>query len=135
MQLFAFGMNHNTAPLAVREQVIFNAEDLEPALRDLVAHEAVREAAIISTCNRTEVYCSTLEPVRAIDWLARFHHLKALTLEPFLYTLPREQAVTHAFRVASGLDSMVIGEPQILGQMKEAVRSAEHAGTLGTVLH
>jgi glutamyl-tRNA reductase len=135
MQLFAFGMNHNTAPLAVREQVIFNAEDLEPALRDLVAHEAVREAAIISTCNRTEVYCSTLEPVRAIDWLARFHHLKALTLEPFLYTLPREQAVTHAFRVASGLDSMVIGEPQILGQMKEAVKFAEHAGTLGTVLH
>ena len=135
MQLFAFGMNHNTAPLAVREQVAFNAENLEAALRDLVAHEAVREAAIISTCNRTEVYCSTPAPVRAIDWLARFHHLKAPTLEPFLYTLPRERAVTHAFRVASGLDSMVIGEPQILGQMKEAVKSAEHAGTLGTVLH
>ncbi|MEO8164407.1 MAG: glutamyl-tRNA reductase [Betaproteobacteria bacterium] len=135
MQLFAFGMNHNTAPLAVREQVTFNAENIEAALRDLVAHEPVREAAIISTCNRTEIYCSTPEPVRAIDWLARFHHLKAPHLEPFLYTFPRERAVTHAFRVASGLDSMVIGEPQILGQMKDAVKSAEHAGTLGTVLH
>jgi glutamyl-tRNA reductase len=135
MQLFAFGMNHHTAPLAVREQVTFHAENLEAALRDLVAHESVREAAIISTCNRTEVYCSTHEPIRAIDWLARFHHLKVPVLEPFLYTLPRERAVTHAFRVASGLDSMVIGEPQILGQMKDAVKSAEHAGTLGTVLH
>ena len=135
MQLFAFGMNHHTAPLAVREQVTFHAENLEAALRDLVAHEPVREAAIISTCNRTEVYCSTHEPIRAIDWLARFHHMKAPALAPFLYTLPRERAVTHAFRVASGLDSMVIGEPQILGQMKDAVKSAEHAGTLGTVLH
>ena len=135
MQLFAFGMNHHTAPLEVREQVTFHAENLEAALRDLVARESVREAAIISTCNRTEVYCSTHEPIRAIDWLARFHHLKAPVLEPFLYTLPRERAVAHAFRVASGLDSMVIGEPQILGQMKDAVKSAEHAGTLGTVLH
>ena len=135
MQLFAFGMNHHTAPLAVREQVIFHAENLEVALRDLVARESVREAAIISTCNRTEVYCSTHEPNRAIDWLARFHHLQAPALQPFIYTLPRERAVAHAFRVASGLDSMVIGEPQILGQMKDAVRSAEHAGTLGTILH
>jgi glutamyl-tRNA reductase len=135
MQLFAFGVNHNTAPLAVREQVTFHAANLEEALRDLVNQEQVREAAIISTCNRTEVYCSTPEPERAIDWLARFHHLKSQSLEPFLYTLPRERAVAHAFRVASGLDSMVLGEPQILGQMKDAVKSAEHAGTLGTVLH
>lgn len=135
MQLFAFGVNHHTAPLSVREQVTFHAGSLHHALHDLVHHEAVREAAIISTCNRTEVYCNTPEPSRAIDWLARFHHLKSQALEPFLYTLPREQAVTHAFRVASGLDSMVLGEPQILGQMKEAVKSAESAGTLGTVLH
>jgi glutamyl-tRNA reductase len=135
MQLFAFGVNHHTAPLSVREQVTFHAENLEDALHDLVNRESVREAAIISTCNRTEVYCSTPEPGRAIDWLARFHHLKAQALEPFLYTLPRERAVTHAFRVASGLDSMVLGEPQILGQIKDAVKSAEHAGTMGTVLH
>jgi glutamyl-tRNA reductase len=135
MQLFAFGVNHHTAPLSVREQVTFHAENLESALHDLVNREAVREAAIISTCNRTEVYCSTPEPGRAIDWLARFHHLKAQALEPFLYTLPHERAVTHAFRVASGLDSMVLGEPQILGQIKDAVKSAEQAGTMGTVLH
>ena len=117
MQLFAFGVNHHTAPLAVREQVTFHAANLEEALRDLVNREPVREAAIISTCNRTEVYCSTPEPDRAIDWLARFHHLESQSLEPFLYMLPRERAVAHAFRVASGLDSMVLGEPQILGQM------------------
>jgi glutamyl-tRNA reductase len=135
MQLIAFGVNHHTAPLEVREQVTFDATNIEQALRDLIAQESVREAAIISTCNRTEIYCSTPEPTRAIDWLARFHRLKSQTLDPFLYTLPRERAVAHAFRVASGLDSMVLGEPQILGQMKDAVKSAENAGTLGTVLH
>src|SRR4051794_33727069 len=135
MQLFAFGMNHHTAPLAVREQVTFHADDIDSALRDLVTHESVREAAIISTCNRTEIYCNTPEPVRAINWLARFHHLKTPALEPFLYTLPQQRAVTHAFRVASGLDSMVLGEPQILGQMKHAVRTAEAAGSLGLVLN
>ncbi|HZP92346.1 MAG TPA: glutamyl-tRNA reductase [Burkholderiales bacterium] len=135
MQLFAFGINHHTAPLDVREQVSFSPENLNHALRDLVEHEPVKEAAIISTCNRTEIYCNANEPSRAVDWLARFHRLKSGVLEPFLYWLPRERAVQHAFRVASGLDSMVIGEPQILGQMKEAVRSAEEAGTLGTVLH
>ncbi len=134
-QLFAFGINHNTAPLDVREQVAFEAAHLDEALRDLVAHEPVHEAAIVSTCNRTEIYCSTSEPERAINWLARFHHLDAAAIEPFIYSLPESQAVDHAFRVASGLDSMVLGEPQILGQLKDAVRSAEQAGTLGSVLH
>lgn len=134
MQLFAFGINHQTAPLDIREQVAFPAERLEPALHDLAAHRAVKEAAILSTCNRTEVYCNTDEPALAMDWLARFHHLDRETITPYLYTLPQEQAVKHAFRVASGLDSMVLGEPQILGQMKQAVKSAESAGTLGTLL-
>ena len=71
----------------------------------------------------------------AIEWLADYHRVDAAELSRYLYTLPREQAVKHAFRVASGLDSMVLGEPQILGQMKQAVRTAEEAGTLGTVLH
>src|SRR5207342_660454 len=102
---------------------------------DLVDQEPVREAAILSTCNRTEIYCSTPEPSTAIRWLASYHKLKDSQLEPCLYTLPREQAVKHAFRVASGLDSMVLGEPQILGQMKTAVRYAEVAGTLGLVLN
>jgi glutamyl-tRNA reductase len=135
MQLFAFGVNHQTAPLAVRERIAFNTDVLPVALRDLVDHEPVREAAIISTCNRTEVYCSTPEPSKAIRWLASYHKLKEAVLESCIYTLPRERAVQHAFRVASGLDSMVLGEAQILGQMKQAVRSAEAAGTLGLVLH
>jgi len=135
VQLFAFGVNHQTAPLAVRERISFNSEGLPLALRDLVDHEPVREAAIISTCNRTELYCNTPEPHKAVRWLAAYHKLKESLLEPYLYTLPRERAVKHAFRVASGLDSMVLGEPQILGQMKQAVRSAEAAGTLGLVLH
>jgi len=135
MQLFAFGVNHQTAPLAVRERIAFNTDVLPVALRDLVDHEPVREAAIISTCNRTEVYCSTPEPSKAIRWLASYHKLKEAVLESCIYTLPRERAVQHAFRVASGLDSMVLGEAQILGQMKQAVRSAEAAGTLGLILH
>ena len=135
MQLFAFGVNHHTAPLAVRERIAFDSERLPAALRDLVDREPVREAAILSTCNRTELYCSAPEPASAIRWLASYHQVKDSLLEACLYTLPREQAVKHAFRVASGLDSMVLGEPQILGQMKAAVRHAEAAGTLGLVLH
>lgn len=135
MQLFAFGINHQTAPLEVRERVAFNPEGLPGALRDLVGHEPIREAAIISTCNRTELYCNAQDPAKAVSWLADYHKMKTVTLEPYLYTLPRERAVKHAFRVASGLDSMVLGEAQILGQMKQAVRSAEQAGTLGLVLH
>src|SRR5574340_622857 len=135
MQLFAFGINHQTAPLSIREQVAFHAETLEQALRDLVDRRPVKEAAILSTCNRTEVYCNTDEPQQAIDWLADYHHLTPQTIVPYLYNFPRQEAVKHAFRVASGLDSMVLGEAQILGQMKQAVKTAEQAGTLGTLLH
>jgi glutamyl-tRNA reductase len=135
MQLFAFGINHQTAPLAVREQVVFHAEGLIAALRDLVDRRPVQEAAIISTCNRTEVYCKTEDPPAAVDWMAGYHRLKTQQIEPYLYRLPQEHAVKHAFRVASGLDSMVLGEPQILGQFKQAVRTAQAAGTLGVYLN
>lgn len=135
MQLFAFGVNHTTAPLTVREQVVFHAENLVEALRDLVDRRPVKEAAIISTCNRTEIYCNTEEPPSAVDWMADYHHLKSSQIEPYLYRLPQERAVKHAFRVASGLDSMVLGEPQILGQFKQAVRTAQAAGTLGLLLN
>jgi glutamyl-tRNA reductase len=135
MELFAFGINHHTAPVSLREQVVFTAENLVQALRDLVDRNPVKEAAIISTCNRTEVYCHTAEPQQAMHWLANFHQLKAHNLEPHLYQLPQARAVKHAFRVASGLDSMVLGEPQILGQIKSAVRAAESAGTLGLLLN
>ena len=135
MQLFALGINHQTAPLAVREQVAFDVETMEPALHNLVEQGAAREATILSTCNRTEVYCSTQDPDRIVNWLAYYHQMEAREIEPYLYTLSHEEAVKHAFRVASGLDSMVLGEPQILGQMKQAVRYAEQAGTLGFLLH
>ena len=135
MQLFALGINHLTAPLAVREQVVFHSERLVEALRELVDLRPVTEAAIISTCNRTEVYCNTETPRAAMEWMAGYHSLKPQQIEPYIYTLPQEKAVKHAFRVASGLDSMVLGEPQILGQFKHAVRTAQAAGTLGLVLN
>lgn len=135
MQLFTFGINHQTAPLAVREQMAFDVEAMEPALHNLIEHGSAKEATILSTCNRTEVYCSTQAPEKIINWLANYHQMEARDIEPYLYSLPHEQAVKHAFRVASGLDSMVLGEPQILGQMKQAVRYAEQAGTMGFLLH
>lgn len=135
MQLFTLGLNHQTAPLAVRERVTFQAERLQSALDEFVRGEPVKEAAILSTCNRTELYCVLAEPQAALDWLAGYHRVPPQELKPYVYTLPHAEAVRHAFRVASGLDSMVVGEPQILGQMKEAARAAESAGTLGTLLN
>ena len=135
MQLFALGINHHTAPLAVREQVAFDLARLPLALHDLLRAKPVREAAILSTCNRTELYCAADEPQAAVDWLAEYHSLSVGRIEPYLYTHPQRNAVRHMFRVASGLDSMVLGEPQILGQMKQAARLAEEAGTLGTLLN
>jgi glutamyl-tRNA reductase len=137
MSIVALGLNHHTAPLGVRERVVFHVERLGEALGE-AKRLLAPEAAILSTCNRTELYLSgELDQARrgaATEWLAGYHRIDAAELSPYLYTLPREQAVRHAFRVASGLDSMVLGEPEILGQMKEAARSAEAAGTLGTVL-
>ncbi len=135
MQLFTFGINHQTAPLSMRERFAFSVDAMEPALHNLVENGAVKEATILSTCNRTEVYCNTHEPAQAVNWLACYRQMEASEIAPYLYTLQHDQAVKHAFRVASGLDSMVLGEPQILGQMKQAVRYAEQAGTLGFLLH
>ncbi|HET7031716.1 MAG TPA: glutamyl-tRNA reductase [Casimicrobiaceae bacterium] len=135
MSLLTLGLNHQTAPLDVRERIAFTPDALGHALRDLLARPKVNEAAILSTCNRTEVYVRGAEPAPVARWLEDFHRIPADSLSPYLYVLPREKAVTHAFRVASGLDSMVLGEPQILGQMKQAVRHAESAGTLGLVLN
>jgi len=135
MTLFTLGLSHTTAPLPVRERVVFHVEKLLDALGELTHGKSVAEAAILSTCNRTELYLSAEQPQTAAEWLAQYHQMQPDDLQPYLYTLPHEQAVRHTFRVASGLDSMVLGEPQILGQMKEAVRTAEAAGTLGTVLH
>ncbi len=139
MTLYTLGLNHTTAPIEVRERVAFSPDALTDALRDLTGARGVtrgvKEAAILSTCNRTEVYFHGSEPESVAQWLAGFHNLAPAQIEPYVYTLPRDKAVAHAFRVASGLDSMVLGEPQILGQMKQAVRSAESAGSLGLVLN
>jgi glutamyl-tRNA reductase len=135
MSLYTLGLNHTTAPLEVREKVAFGPDALSEALRDLTAGRRAKEAAILSTCNRTEVYFHGGQPEHVAHWLERFHGLPGEALREHLYTLPHDKAVTHAFRVASGLDSMVLGEPQILGQMKQAVRVAESAGSLGLVLN
>jgi len=135
MALFTLGINHRAAPLSVREHVAFHAEELRRALADLASGGRVHEAAILSTCNRTELYFQADTPQAAIEWLADYRRLRHHDIEPYLYTHPEREAVRHAFRVASGLDSMVLGEPQILGQMKEAARIARESGTLGTTLN
>ncbi|MFN6996811.1 MAG: glutamyl-tRNA reductase [Aquincola tertiaricarbonis] len=143
MSVFALGLNHNTAPLDLRGRFAFAPEQLPPALRGF--RERVQrsgaEAALLSTCNRTELYVAAdpagvRELVRpAIDWLASQGGVSGADLMSHTYVEEDRAAARHAFRVASGLDSMVLGEPQILGQMKQAVREADAAGTLGTTLH
>ncbi|MFP5382058.1 MAG: glutamyl-tRNA reductase [Gammaproteobacteria bacterium] len=135
MQLLTLGVNHHTAPLAIRERVAFGPDKLVEALHDLTGSHRASEVAILSTCNRTELYVNTPSPEAVSEWLADFHKIEQRELAPYLYALPREKAAQHAFRVAAGLDSMVLGETQILGQMKQAVATAEEAGTLGLLLH
>jgi glutamyl-tRNA reductase len=134
MQLYTIGVNHTTAPIAIRENVAFSNDNLREALSDLTARNAT-EAAILSTCNRTEIYVQSPQAEPVIDWLANYHKLDIANIQPYTYTLSNHEAVKHAFRVASGLDSMVLGEPQILGQFKQSVKIAQEAGTLGTNLH
>jgi len=134
MQLYVIGVNHTTAPIQIREHVAFDSEHLGSALRELTLHGA-SEAAILSTCNRTELYCSTDDPQKVLAWLSQYHNLEKDAIAPYIYNLPDDEAVKHAFRVASGLDSMVLGEPQILGQFKQSVKIAQEAGTLGSLLH
>ena len=118
MQLTVVGLNHQTAPLSIREKLAFAAANLPDAVSNLARSEAAEEAVILSTCNRTELYCVG-ETEKIIDWLAQYHDLPAEEIRPYLYTLDNNETVRHAFRVACGLDSMVLGEPQILGQIKE----------------
>ncbi|TAM43759.1 MAG: glutamyl-tRNA reductase [Gammaproteobacteria bacterium] len=137
MHLLALGVNHHTAPVEIREKVAFAPEKLAQALGEVTGHGAAHEAAILSTCNRTEVYCN-LDPsndTRLIEWFCDHHRLRRDTLQPYLYRHPDQDAVKHAFRVAAGLDSMILGEPQILGQMKDAFAEAHKAGTTGKILN
>ena len=141
--MFALGLNHTTAPLDMRGRFAFAPGQLPLALhslRERMAH-TMPETALLSTCNRTELYVAAtaghagdlLQP--ALDWLAARGGVSPGQLNSHTYVVENRAAARHAFRVASGLDSMVLGEPQILGQMKQAVREADEAGTLGTTLH
>ena len=136
MYLTILGINHRTAPVEVRGQVAFPPEELPNALQEITGLDNVREAAILSTCNRTELYCAsqsdTLDPVT--DWLCAFHGLRKDTLLPHLYSFEGADAVRHMLRVAAGLDSMILGEPQILGQMKNSFQEASRAGSLDTLV-
>lgn len=134
MQLYTIGVNHTTAPINIRENISFQPEELSSALKSITQFGAA-EAAILSTCNRTELYVAAENPVMITNWLADYRRHSPQQLQPYLYTHSQELAVKHAFRVASGLDSMVLGEAQILGQFKQAVKCAEDAGTLGSLLH
>lgn len=137
MGLLAFGINHKTAPVDIRERVAFAPERMQEALQDLTAQGPVDEAVILSTCNRTEIYCNVLGGKRAVvkEWLSRFHNIPAKELGAFVYAHGQEAAIQHVLRVASGLDSLVLGEPQILGQMKTAFATAQDAGTIGKLLN
>ena len=137
MAVWALGINHTTAPLDMRGRFAFAIVQVAPtlrALRDSLSRQP--EAALISTCNRTEIYCAGEKPEleHTLDWLAHSGGVAPSLLRAHAYTMENSLAARHAFRVASGLDSMVLGEPQILGQIKDAVRAAESAGALGTTL-
>ena len=136
MPLVVVGINHRTAPVEVRERVVFEPARIPGALQQLRELPEVRETVIVSTCNRTELYCVTdgAGPAELGDWLQRYHGL-GVSLHHSLYHHDEQNAVAHAYSVASGLDSMVLGEPQILGQLKDAYRLAQEAGTTGPVLN
>ncbi len=132
MTLLAIGINYSTAPLSIRERLAFPAETIESALHDLWQHKVASEAAILSTCNRTELYCKTEtdNPQMLIEWLAENRQTAPKEFVPHLYSYADSELIRHMSRVACGLDSKILGEPQILGQMKTAYQTAFQAGTL-----
>lgn len=137
MRLLAFGINHHTAPVDIREKAAFASDKLASALQEVKTSGGASEAAIVSTCNRTELYCG-LEAAQddpVIEWFCHYHHLNRSDIHPYLYRHPDQAAVKHAFRVAAGLDSMILGEPQILGQMKDAFAIAHKSGATGKILN
>ena len=138
MTILAYGINHKTADISLRERIAFSAGEIQSALTRLIDSEKkIKEAAILSTCNRTEVYCATTQShEHAVkNWLASDRQIKQYELDQASYTLWEKDAASHIMRVASGLDSQIVGEPQIMGQVKTAYELARAAGTLGTELN
>lgn len=138
MSLFSLGLNHTTAPVDIRERVVFEAGDLAAALTSLGRMAGVREAVIISTCNRTEIYCAVDSPTvrdpAIVEWFHGWHGQDPSAIEPCLYRHFEADAVRHLMRVACGLDSLILGEPQIAGQLKAAWRAASEQNVLGAEL-
>ncbi len=139
MSIVAVGINHKTAPVAVREKISFNPAQLTLALQEMLSAVQCKEAAILSTCNITELYIVQdgkveLTKERVLQWLESYHKVPAATIMPSLYWHTDEKAVNHMMRVACGLDSLVLGEPQILGQMKQAYSQAKAAGSMALVM-
>ncbi|RLA51162.1 MAG: glutamyl-tRNA reductase, partial [Gammaproteobacteria bacterium] len=141
MNLIALGINHNSAAVEVRERVAFAPEQVNEALVDACAGAGVNEVVILSTCNRTELYAIVPDGIaladkamQLIDWVANYHHLSAQELRQSAYHFEAQQALQHMVQVASGLDSMVLGEPQIFGQLKSAYAVASESGTVGSEL-
>jgi glutamyl-tRNA reductase len=137
MSLFALGINHQTASVALREKVAFNPESLLGAYQQLLAQHNVLEAVIVSTCNRTEIYCNVEQQScqSIVDWFCSFHNIAESELIKSLYCYHDEQAIQHLFRVSCGLDSLVLGEPQILGQIKQAFATAGQAKSVNKLLN
>jgi len=137
MHLFTVGLNHTTAPVAIREGAAVTDAELEQALADLTQSTGLQEATLVSTCNRTEIYGKqeSDDPQALYDWICQFNKLEQEALIPYLYTHKDQDAVKHAFSVASGLDSMILGEPQILGQIKSAFANAHKLGHTSKILN
>ena len=140
MTIYSLGVNHRSASLDIREKVIFAPKNMTKALQNLIKTLDISEAAILSTCNRIEIYIVTSDDFtnsknKILDWLTGYHQLMSTSLDGCYYTYENEDAVRHLMRVASGLDSMILGEPQILGQLKSSYAVAQEAGTVSVKLN
>jgi glutamyl-tRNA reductase len=139
MEIIVIGLNHRTAPIEIRERLSFQAATIENALREASSLPSVRENMILSTCNRVEIYAAVRNTEKATfelkNFLSQHHHVLLKEFERCLYAHVGEDAVRHIFRVASSLDSMVVGEPQVSGQIKSAYEVAAQASTSGFILH
>lgn len=134
MSLVAIGINHKTATVDLREKVAFSPDKIHEAMKSLASRTSTGEAVILSTCNRTELYCNNADKSDVIDWLKDYHNLTQEELAPCIYAYQDQKAVQHLMRVSAGLDSLVLGEPQILGQVKQAFVKAKEAGTTAVTI-
>jgi glutamyl-tRNA reductase len=139
MHLFLLGVSHKTAPVDLRERLDFSSGDVGAAVEALARRASAQETVLLSTCNRSEIYVASDDPARARDelvaFLSDYHHVPQSSFQPHLFALENSAAVAHLFRVAAGLDSLVVGEPQILGQVKDAYQTAANKRCVGPVLN